>query len=98
MVAANSQSRPLFPVGEVVATPSVLAALAKAGESPAVYLRRHVGGDFGVCNREDWQANERAIREGARVLSAYVTGAGQRIWVITESDRSSTCLLLPEEY
>jgi hypothetical protein len=44
------------------------------------------------------RANDRALRDGGRLLSAYRTARGTRLWVITEADRSSTCILLPEEY
>jgi hypothetical protein len=39
-----------------------------------------------------------AVREGARVFSAYELRDGARIWIITEADRSVTTILLPEEY
>jgi hypothetical protein len=35
---------------------------------------------------------------GERLLSAYKTLKGQKIWIITEADRSSSCVLLPSEY
>lgn len=89
---------PLFPLGRVVATPGALAALEAAGELPHGYLARHVRGDSGDIPEEDARENERSVREGFRILSAYRTGLGTRLWVITEADRSSTCLLLPEEY
>jgi len=38
------------------------------------------------------------VREGFRLLSAYRTTAGERLWIITEADRSVTTLLLPDEY
>ncbi len=40
------------------------------------------------------------MREGFRVVSSYVTGGarpGVRFWIITEADRSSTCILLLKE-
>ena len=89
---------PLFPLGRVVATPGALAALEAAGELPHGYLARHARGDWGDIPEEDARENERSVREGFRILSAYRTGLGTRLWVITEADRSSTCLLLPEEY
>ena len=46
---------------------------------------------------DDRRANDRAVRDGERVLSAYATAAG-RVWLITEWDRSATTLLLPEEH
>ncbi len=91
-------SKPLFPLGSVVATPGALAALEAAGEVPLCYLARHVRGDWGEIPEEDRQENELSLSEGFRILSAYRTHLGTRLWVITEADRSSTCLLLPEEY
>jgi len=43
-------------------------------------------------------ANERALRCGMRILSAYALWTGDRIWIITEADRSVTTILTPEEY
>jgi hypothetical protein len=88
----------LFPLGRLLATPGALAALERAGCDPVHLIARHVTGDWGELDAEDRDANERAVREGSRILSAYRLPAGQRIWVITEADRSLTTLLLPEEY
>lgn len=93
-----AKATPLFSLGKIVATPGALAAFKVAGESPTILLDRHIRGDWGDCNAEDSEANDRAVIDGGRVLSAYQLGTGVRIWVITEADRSSTCLLLPEEY
>ena len=89
----------LFPLGRVVATPGALAALQAAGTSPAELLARHQAGDWGEVPPEDARENERSLKYGWRLLSSYpVGGDAGRVWVITEWDRSSTCLLLPEEY
>jgi hypothetical protein len=90
--------RRLFSLGQTVATPGALEALEEAGQSPAVFLDRHVTGDWGDCDKEDAAANDRAVKEGSRVFSVYRTQKGVKIWVITEADRSSTCILLPDEY
>lgn len=91
----------LFPLGRLVATPGALALLTSAGENPAVLLERHQSGDWGEVPPEDARENELSVREGFRILSSYPVGdssAGSKVWIITEADRSSTCLLLPEEY
>jgi hypothetical protein len=90
--------RPLFPLGQCVATPGALAALEEAGQSPADFLNRHVAGDWGEIDREDRGLNEQALKEGARIFSVYRTSKGVKVWVITEADRASTCVLLPDEY
>lgn len=89
----------LFPLGQLVATPGALALLADVGEDPVGLLARHVLGDWGEVPPEDARENELSIREGFRIVSSYPVGSsGARIWLITEADRSSTCILLPEEY
>ena len=62
------------------------------------YVRRHAWGDWGDVSAEDGRANERALQEGSRVFSAYTLATGERLWIITEADRSSTTVLLPDEY
>jgi hypothetical protein len=89
---------PRFPLGSIVATPGALAALDRAGNTPAPFLRRHVSGDWGEVDSDDRAENKRSVACGLRLLSAYTLSDGTRIWVITEADRSSTCILLPEEY
>ena len=87
-----------FNPGQVVATPGALAALEASGESLSDYLTRHLSGDWGDVDAEDARENELSLKRGWRLLSAYTLKSGTKIWVITEANRSSTCLLLPEEY
>jgi len=104
MVAPMPASKPRFQLGQIVATPGAIDALSKSGQQPAEFLARHVMGDWGELDEEDRQSNDAAIaHEGDvdrqdRILSAYRTSKGVKIWVITERDRSVTTLLLPEEY
>ena len=90
--------KPLFPLGQVVATPGALAAIEKSGQQPGEFLARHVSGDWGEVPPEDIKENELSFQHGFRLLSAYHTNAGEKLWVITEADRSSTTVLLPDEY
>jgi hypothetical protein len=87
-----------FPLGRVVATPGALSALEKAEQLPAAFLDRHVNGDWGEVPDADKQENELAVEQELRILSAYTTSAGEKIWILTEADRSATTILLPEEY
>jgi hypothetical protein len=80
-----------------VATPGALNLLMGAGNDPFDYLARHATGDWGELCAFDRLQNEMALREGYRVLSSYAMG-GERVWIITEADRSVTTILLPEEY
>ncbi len=89
----------LFPLGQLVATPGALALLADAHANPAELLARHQGGDWGEVPPEDACENELSILRDVRIFSSYRVGAGgERVWIITEADRSSTCILLPGEY
>lgn len=90
--------RPRFSLGDVVATPGALELLERAGKTPTVYLARHQGGDWGELSEDDRQENELSLQRGFRILSAYVVADGERIWIITEADRSSTTILLPADY
>ena len=95
----RKRSKPVsFQLGRTVATPGALNALTRAGETPFGYLSRHARGDWGEVCAEDWQENELSLKEGFRLLSAYTTSAGDRLWIITERDRSATTILLPDEY
>lgn len=89
---------PLFDLGQIVATRGLLAHLqAHPVTTAQALVRRHVTGDFGDLSDADRQANLDAIQLGDRVLSAYEV-AGERVWVITEHDRSVTTVLLASEY
>jgi hypothetical protein len=85
---------PRFPLGRTVATPGAMAL----GIDLNPYMRRHHRGDWGDLDECDKQANEDALIHGDRILSHYKLGDGRRIYIITEWDRSSTCIMLPEEY
>jgi hypothetical protein len=87
-----------FPLGRIVATPGALRAIEQAGQEPAEFLDRHVNGDWGEVPDEDKQENEFSVEHGFRIISAYTTRLGEKIWIITEADRSYTTLLLPSEY
>jgi hypothetical protein len=89
---------PKFSPGQLVATPGAPEALAQSGQTPDFFLQKHLSGDWGDVDDEDRQWNEQALRKGQRLLSAYTTLKGVRLWIITEADRSSTCILKPEEY
>jgi hypothetical protein len=89
---------PKFQLGRIVATPAALEVLRESGQDGSEFIDRHVRGDYGHMPPDDVAANEDALRDGARVMSAYTTLSGNRIWVITEADRSITTLLLPEDY
>ena len=87
-----------FSLGRLLATPGALEVLSASGVSPFDLLRRHQVGDWGDLGVADKLANEVALEQGTRLLSAYTLPGGKRLWVITEWDRSLTTILRPEEY
>ncbi len=87
-----------FQPGNLVATPAALEALSESGQTPDFFLDRHLRGDWGEVDAEDWRLNDQALVDGSRLLSVYTTLKGVRLWIITEADRSSTCILRPEDY
>lgn len=89
---------PLFPPGQIVATPGALALLEQSKRSPLEFLSRHLRGDWGDVCQEDKAENELSLKHGFRLLSSYPITVADKIWIITEADRSVTTLLLPEEY
>jgi len=89
---------PSFQLGQIVATPGALSALERAKQSPVCFLARHAAGDWGELEPTDVAENEYSVAHGFRLLSSYQTDTGERLWIITEADRSATTLLLPEEY
>jgi len=85
-----------FPLGRTVITRNALEQLTN--EDVRAALARHGTGDWGQVCDDDRQENELSLREGYRLLSAYVSAAGEKFWVITEADRSATTVLMPEDY
>ena len=93
----HANAKPLFALGQVVATPGALDLLDETGTDGFVLMHRHQNGDWGVVPPEDAESNEDALVTGCRILSSYLLGT-EKLWIITEADRSVTTLLLPSEY
>lgn len=97
-------ARSVFHLGQVVATPAALDAVPI--DRLGACLKAHAQGDWGVVSESDRQTNDRALRHGDRLFSAYPidpakpsAGYGENtLWIITEWDRSVTTLLLPDDY
>lgn len=104
-ISMNGHSaKPRFSLGQVLATPGAIEALEKSGESPALFLSRHLAADWGeeLCD-DDKALNDEALRDGSRIFSAYRLKTGLKLWLITEAadDQGHRCcstFLLPEEY
>lgn len=93
-----------FPLGQVVATPGALEALARNNTTGLDFIQRHASGDWGVLSDEDKESNQDALQSGARILSAYLLADETKVWIITDAavdeqgTRLVTTLLLPDEY
>ena len=94
---------PKFQMGRLTSTPGALEALQEAGQSAWEFLSEHIAGRWGTVDAQDKAANDNALRDGSRILSAYRLNTGVKIWIITEAEddhghRESSAILLPEEY
>lgn len=94
----KTENKALFDLGQTIMTIGAQEAFADSNELPSDFLAKHQSGDWGIIGKEDKQENEFSLKNGFRLLSAYRTTKGEKLWVITESDRSVTTILLPEEY
>jgi hypothetical protein len=93
-----STTTTLFPLGQTCATPGALDSLKEASQNAAEFLTRHQRGDWGDLSDEDKRENDYSVDKRLRIFSAYHTSKGEKIWIITEADRSATKILLPSEY
>lgn len=102
MISMNN-NKPLFDLGQVVGTVAALEAIEAAGQMPHGFIQKHVTGEFGDLGHDDKQLNFDAIEDGSRILSAYNTRLGVRLYVISEAKddegrRAATTILLVSEY
>lgn len=96
-----------FGLGQVVATRNVWE-LIDTNESfsqfVTICMSRYIANDWGDLPKEDWEANDKAVIDGERLLASYVIPEWieevfeDRLWIITEWDRSVTTLLFPGDY
>jgi hypothetical protein len=92
-----------FSLGQVLATPGALQAMKVSSQEAAFFLDRHATGDWGQVCPEDALLNDEALKDGGRIISAYSTLKGVKIWIITEATdgngkRFATTIMLPSEY
>jgi hypothetical protein len=94
----NAQTVPVavFRLGRIVATPNAVQSITQ--DDILSGIQRHQAGDWGNLTDDNRAANDRALAQGGRIVSAYNAKNGTRFWLITEADRSRTTILLPEDY
>lgn len=96
--AQTETKQRLFPLGRTLATPGALEALERSGQDAGEFLSRHQQGDWGDLSADDKRENDYSVDKRLRIFSAYQTSKGEKLWVITEANRSVTTILLPSEY
>lgn len=89
---------PKFELGKTVQTPGAVEALERSGQEAGFFVEKHCQGDWGDVAPDDQAENERALLEGGRLVSLFMTLKGDALLVITEADRSITSILTPDEY
>ncbi len=85
-----------FRLGRLLTSANAMSRLTN--DEILMGIQRHQAGDWGNVEPEDFAANERALLNGARIWSVYHAANGLKFWIITEADRASTTILLPEDY
>ena len=94
----QKEKPPIFSLGDIRITKGAQAELPARAVTSATLLERHVTGNWSNLSASDIQANRAAVRDGGRIFSSYRIAPTVRIWIITEADRASTTILLPDEY
>lgn len=89
---------PKFPLGKIYLTIGAKESLSESNQNASEFLSLHQSGNWGIVGKEDAKENEFSLKNGFRLLSAYKTSKDEKLWIITEADRSSTTILLPSEY
>lgn len=84
-----------FPLGRVVMTTSAYDALTAADMKIGIFW--HSQRYWGDISENEARANDRALENGAPIRSAYIAENGRRFCVVTEANRSTTTVFLPNE-
>jgi len=88
----------LFSLGDLYITEGILNLIERQSIDVAALIIRHLMGDWGDMDGHDCAHNDHALLTGARLLSAYRVSETEMVWIITESSRTETTVLLPDEY
>ena len=91
-----------FAMGKLVVTAGIDEQM-KNDSSFRGFVQMSIGrfsnGDWGNMDSEDKQQNEQGLKDGERLMGVYIRpGTDEKIWIITEWDRSVTTVLYPHEY
>jgi hypothetical protein len=84
----STTTTPKFSPGVLLATPGASGAFERNRQTPIDFLQRHLAGDWGDLDQEDREANDQALVDGSRLLSAYRLANGTKVWAIVEAKNS----------
>lgn len=97
-----------FGLGRMVATTRVWELIdsnERFNRFVSACVTRYMMHDWGDLDDEDWKLNDKyARRKGGRILASYKlpdyveVEFEDKLWIITEEDRSVTTLLFPGDY
>lgn len=96
---ARTMPQPVrFKLGRLFVTRGAAEVLRESSQSPLEFFNRHARLERGELSDDDHPENVFSVSRQLRIFSAFKTAQGVKLWVITESDRSATTILLPSEY
>jgi hypothetical protein len=88
-----------FDPGNIAITPTLMKKVD--ADYAFAALTQHLMGKWGVLDKQDWEANNAALKDGGRLLSAYpLPNDPDNFWIITEGEGHDrvTTMLLPSDY
>ncbi len=91
-------SNPKLELGQICVTAAAAEALYETSQAADEFVSRHQLGDWGDVTSEEYADNERSLRVGGEISSAYSLEDGEIIWIITNADRSRTTFRLAHEF
>ena len=96
-----------FSLGQVLMTKNI-AEFSSQSQNRFLWintcLSKHQNGNWGDLSKDDIVSNEQALKSSERLFSAYRIPDEleyphhQKVWIITERDRSVTTVLFPSDY
>ena len=98
-----------FSLGQTLASYTINEAMGSQPFNAFIQnsIRRHHSKDWGDCCEEDKKVNEESLKMNMRLFSVYNIpktlkhidhNGNDKIWIITEADRSATTIVYPSEY
>ncbi|WP_323011285.1 hypothetical protein [Castellaniella sp.] len=85
-----------FSLGKIRITAAAILALEATATEGVFLLHRHLHRDWGDLSAQDILQNEIALLLDMRVLSRYALAKNTEIWIITDADRRTTTIMVPD--